>query len=88
MNGDSAGLEPTDSSGAIDTRARRWEARNLLREAEATLEALGEYKAAREVGDAGIRLQSTLEADEARERQRRSKALHGEDPQNAEVTSG
>lgn len=84
MHGDTAGLEPADGGSTSDAASRRSTEIHLLTEAEETLERLGEYKAAREVGDAKGRLQSEeRKAGEARERQRSSEALYGEDPEAA-----
>lgn len=87
MNGDSAGLEPADRSsaaGAVTSRetVSRWKG------TAAALEIIGEYKAAREVGDAADRLLSFIEAREVSEGISSRKAAHGEDPQDAEVGRG
>lgn len=92
MNGDTAGLEPADPGSEVNAQPRGGDATYLLREAEKILETIGEYKAAREVGDAANRLRSELgaqlEASAVSERQRSREALHGQNPPNAEVTSG
>lgn len=86
MHGDTAGLESADGSSEGDVASRRSSEIHILTEAEKTLERLGEYKAAREVGDAKGRLQSEeRKAGEAREGKRSSEALYGKDPQAAEV---
>lgn len=86
MNGDTAGLESTNSRRPRNFGRSR-ETLSILIDASTSLEGLGEYKAAREVQDAAIRLQSQLVKDEreARERKRSGEALDGQDPQNAEV---
>lgn len=84
MNGQPTGLEPANAGSAVDAAnadaSAKSERFRLWHAAEASLEAEHEYKAAREVGDALQRLQ-------AREGQRRSEGLHGENPQEtAEVS--
>lgn len=89
MNGDSARLEPTDPSGPDDARASDEDVIALLRDAEAALEAIHEYKAAREVGDAKERLISAAFVKQQQdlfasgEGQRGSQAPHGASPENA-----
>jgi len=81
MNGDPAGLEPADSSGEASTLDGWRKTLSHFRETAAQLEAIGEYKAAREVDDAAGRFESEVEARAARERLRSGKTVHGEDPQ-------
>ena len=85
MNGDPAGLESADGGSPDDVAVGR-ETVSQLRETAALLEKVGEYKAAREVGDAADRYSSFIEASTIGQGVSGREALHGEDPQNAEVT--
>jgi len=61
MNDESAGLEPADTSGAVDPAQSHAGAIALLRqlkEAQETLLRLSEHKAAREIEDVIARVQA------------------------------
>lgn len=85
MNGDSARLESADTGGEVDPRSSVEACTALLRKASETLEWLGEYKAAREVFDAAARTESWWPSCTPGEGKRGGEALHGENPQDAEV---
>jgi len=84
MNGNSTGVEQSDARRAVDaTDERDWEqTQAVLDAAEKALEEIGEYKAAREVGDARARLKTTRAASEG---QRSGETVHGVHPQKTQV---
>jgi hypothetical protein len=85
MNGDPAGLESADSSSKTSPVHGREAIREFRQTAE-KLEAIGEYKAAREVHDAAQRFESLVQTREVGEGVRSGKEVHGEDSQAAKVT--
>jgi len=88
MNGNPTGLEPADPSRAVDaTYERDWNENALcvFQATEKALESIGEYKAAREVGDAIARLVAKEETRAAGERQRGRQSLHGQNSAQAQV---
>jgi len=88
VHGDSTGLVIADTSSETDHLQRLRSALGVFQQAAKAACDLDESKLQREAEDAAARCISriTIEEGQARERQRRSEALHGQDPQNAEVT--
>lgn len=77
----SAGVEPANPGSSSDSGSGWCRRAALLQAAEATLYAIGEQKAAREVGDALTRLTSRA----AREGERSGEGLHGQDSAQEKV---
>jgi len=86
MNGGTTGLEQPNPSSTVDaerewTRTKR-RTKRTLEEAEQILLGLAEYKAAREIGDAIARCEAASAVSEG---ERGREAVHGLDPQEAQI---
>lgn len=97
MNGRTAGHEPTDTRSEADPLGGLREALSLFNRAAKAACDLSEHKLQREAEDAAGRLVARIEREDFLAKQaslpfsegiRGSEGVHGEDPQNAEVTQG
>lgn len=88
MYGDSTGLESADASSTDDPERCLREALRIFQACAAEAALIGEHKLQREAEDAAARCKGQLEAviRSFEERERGRQAVHGQNPQDAEVT--